>query len=54
MMVFCSFDNLMSVREKELILGGIIHCVYTVYAALMDALGEDQQGKSIQWMPLPT
>lgn len=54
MMVFCSFNNLRSVRGKELILEGIILCVYIVYAALMGALGEDQQGKSIQGMPLPT
>lgn len=54
MIVFCSFDNLWSVRGNELMLGGIIRCVYIVYAALMAALGEDQQGKSIQWMPLYT
>lgn len=54
MTVFCSFDNLRSVRGNELILGGITHCVYVVYAALMAALGQDQQGKSVQWMPLPT
>lgn len=41
MVVFCYFDNLSSVRGNELILGRIIHCVYAVYAALMDALEED-------------
>lgn len=54
MTAFCSFANSRSVRGNELILGGITHCVYIVYAALVAALGEDQQGKSMQWMPLPT
>lgn len=45
--VFCSFDNLRSVRGDELILGEITHCVYDVYAALMAALGSARKEHAV-------